>query len=108
VSISMLLELAVSTAGERVGLGSRRGGITCTVVLAAGASAAPAQLREYARTRLRSSRTPDDVLLWTDDLPRNAMGKLLRRTLVDEVTQARSTGVPEAAEPTSKTETGAQ
>jgi hypothetical protein len=36
------------------------------------------------------------------------MGKLLRRTLVDEVTQARSTGVPEAAEPTSKTETGAQ
>jgi hypothetical protein len=38
VSISTLLELAVSTAGERVGLGSRRGGITYTELgrLAAG------------------------------------------------------------------------
>jgi len=40
----------------------------------------PAELREWVRARLRSSRTPD-VIVTVDELPYNATGKLLRREL---------------------------
>lgn len=39
------------------------------------------KLQDWARGRLRGSRTPDDVL-FTDELPRTPLGKLVRRELV--------------------------
>ncbi|MGW0584547.1 class I adenylate-forming enzyme family protein, partial [Streptomyces sp. NPDC002920] len=44
----------------------------------------PEEIRAFARTRLRSSRTPDTVV-FRPELPRTATGKLLRRTLVAEL-----------------------
>ena len=41
-------------------------------------------LRGYVRTRLRGSRTPDRVV-FRDELPTNATGKILRRELVAEL-----------------------
>ena len=35
-------------------------------------------LRDYAREHLRSSKTPDRIVVW-DELPRNDVGKLIRR-----------------------------
>ncbi len=48
------------------------------------------ELRSFVRSRLRGSRTPDDVYFRTE-LPMTPTGKLLRRELVDELTQHRST-----------------
>jgi len=45
----------------------------------------PTEVRSFVRTRLRGSRTPDDVIVRTE-LPYSATGKLLRRTLVAELT----------------------
>ncbi len=44
-------------------------------------------VREFARTKLRGSRTPDHVV-FRDELPSTATGKILRRVLVDELTPA--------------------
>ena len=44
-------------------------------------------VREFARTKLRGSRTPDHVV-FRDELPATATGKILRRVLVDELTPA--------------------
>ena len=44
-------------------------------------------VRDFARTRLRGSRTPDHVV-FRDELPSTATGKILRRVLVDELTPA--------------------
>jgi acyl-CoA synthetase (AMP-forming)/AMP-acid ligase II len=41
-------------------------------------------VREYARARLRSSRTPDDVV-FRPELPHTVTGKLLRRELLQDV-----------------------
>ena len=42
------------------------------------------ELREYVRAQLRGSRTPDRVV-FRDELPTNATGKVLRRELVSEL-----------------------
>ncbi|MDT5019281.1 MAG: hypothetical protein QOD39_5441 [Mycobacterium sp.] len=49
----------------------------------------PDELREHVRAHLRGSRTPDRVV-FRDELPTNATGKVLRRELVDELTRSRT------------------
>jgi acyl-CoA synthetase (AMP-forming)/AMP-acid ligase II len=51
------------------------------VVLRPGAAAEKDELRDWVRERLRSSKTPDDVV-FVDELPTTATGKVLRRELV--------------------------
>ncbi|MDV3127907.1 long-chain fatty acid--CoA ligase [Mycobacterium sp. 21AC1] len=58
--------------------------IVAVVVPADGVSPDPDQLRDHVRKQLRGSRTPDRVV-FRDELPTNATGKVLRRQLVDEL-----------------------
>ncbi|MCZ8378847.1 long-chain fatty acid--CoA ligase [Mycobacterium sp. CPCC 205372] len=57
--------------------------IVAVVVPAAGADPDPDLLREHVRSHLRGSRTPDRVV-FRDELPTNATGKVLRRELIHE------------------------
>ncbi|NUP30011.1 MAG: long-chain fatty acid--CoA ligase [Nocardia sp.] len=58
----------------------------CAVIVAAGGEHAdPSTIRAWCRERLRGSRTPDEVV-FVDELPRTATGKLVRRDLVARVT----------------------
>jgi acyl-CoA synthetase (AMP-forming)/AMP-acid ligase II len=58
--------------------------IVAVVVPAAGADPDADELREHARTFLRGSRTPDRIV-FRDELPTNATGKLLRREIVESL-----------------------
>jgi acyl-CoA synthetase (AMP-forming)/AMP-acid ligase II len=58
--------------------------IVAVVVPEAGVDPDPDELRAYARKFLRGSRTPDRVV-FRDELPTNATGKLLRRDIVDSL-----------------------
>jgi acyl-CoA synthetase (AMP-forming)/AMP-acid ligase II len=58
--------------------------IVAVVVPNAGADPDPDELREHVRGRLRGSRTPDRVV-FRDELPTNATGKVLRRELVSDL-----------------------
>jgi acyl-CoA synthetase (AMP-forming)/AMP-acid ligase II len=62
--------------------------IVAVVVPAAGANPDPDELREHVRSQLRGSRTPDRVV-FRDELPTNATGKVLRRELVQELTASK-------------------
>lgn len=44
----------------------------------------PEAVRAYVRARLRSSKTPDRILVW-QDLPRTETGKLVRRQALDRI-----------------------
>lgn len=59
--------------------------IVAVVVRADSADPDPEELREYVRAQLRGSRTPDRVV-FRDELPTNATGKVLRRELIAELT----------------------
>ena len=59
--------------------------IVAVVVPSPGANPDPDELREHVRSQLRGSRTPDRVV-FRDELPTNATGKVLRRELVQELT----------------------
>jgi acyl-CoA synthetase (AMP-forming)/AMP-acid ligase II len=61
--------------------------IVAVVVPSPGASPDPAELREYVRGQLRGSRTPDRVV-FRNELPTNATGKVLRRELVSDLNSA--------------------
>ncbi|WP_102142034.1 class I adenylate-forming enzyme family protein [Mycobacterium hubeiense] len=61
--------------------------ILAVVVPAEGAQPDPEELRGHVRQHLRGSRTPDRVV-FRDELPVNALGKVLRRQLVDEFQSA--------------------
>jgi acyl-CoA synthetase (AMP-forming)/AMP-acid ligase II len=61
--------------------------IVAVVVPSPGASPDAAELREYVRGQLRGSRTPDRVV-FRDELPTNATGKVLRRELVSDLNSA--------------------
>src|SRR5215218_10419389 len=63
--------------------------IVAVVVPAEGATPDPDELREHVRAHLRGSRTPDRVV-FRDELPTNATGKVLRRELVDELQRSRT------------------
>ena len=58
------------------------------MVPAQGAAPDADDLRAHVRAQLRGSRTPDRVV-FRDELPTNATGKVLRRELVDELTATR-------------------
>jgi long-chain acyl-CoA synthetase len=55
--------------------------IVAVVVPAAGVDPDPEELREYVRKSLRGSRTPDRVV-FRDELPTTATGKVLRREII--------------------------
>lgn len=57
--------------------------VGAVVVAAAGASPSVAELQDWVRQRLRSSRVPAQ-LRFRAELPHNEMGKILRRVLRDE------------------------
>ena len=59
--------------------------IAAFVVLRPGSACPSDELKEWARGRLRSAKTPD-VIETRDDLPYTATGKLLRRELVASLT----------------------
>ncbi len=61
--------------------------IVAVVVPASGAAPDPDDLRGFVRGQLRGSRTPDRVV-FRDELPTNATGKVLRRELVSELNSA--------------------
>jgi len=63
--------------------------IVAVVVLAAGADQDADAIRGYARKFLRGSRTPDRVV-FRDELPTNATGKLLRREIIASLCDANS------------------
>jgi acyl-CoA synthetase (AMP-forming)/AMP-acid ligase II len=58
--------------------------IVAVVVPAAGVDPDPDELREHVRSVLRGSRTPDRVV-FRDELPTNATGKILRREIVESL-----------------------
>ncbi|MGU3501175.1 class I adenylate-forming enzyme family protein [Mycobacterium sp. C31M] len=58
--------------------------IVAVVVPVSGAAPEPEELRDFVRAQLRGSRTPDRVV-FRDELPTNATGKVLRRELVSEL-----------------------
>jgi acyl-CoA synthetase (AMP-forming)/AMP-acid ligase II len=58
--------------------------LEAAVVLHPGATAGPAELREHVRTRLRGSKTPDQIAIW-DELPRTETGKLIRRQAAERI-----------------------
>ncbi|HUC37866.1 MAG TPA: fatty acid--CoA ligase family protein [Acidimicrobiales bacterium] len=59
--------------------------IAAAVVLVEGSGSSPDDLRDYARTQLRGSKTPDVVVVF-DELPYTDTGKLLRRVVREELT----------------------
>lgn len=62
--------------------------IEAAVVPTPGVDVDPEELREYVRSRLRGSKTPDHVVFW-DELPRTETGKLVRRLAVDKILSGR-------------------
>jgi long-chain acyl-CoA synthetase len=61
--------------------------IVAVVVPTPGIDPDPDELREHVRKTLRGSRTPDRVV-FRDELPTNATGKVLRREIVEELRAA--------------------
>ncbi len=61
--------------------------IVAVVVPAAGADPDPEELRDHVRKSLRGSRTPDRVV-FRDELPTNATGKVLRREIIEALRTA--------------------
>jgi len=58
--------------------------VVAVVVLEAGHEATEAELQEFVRARLRSTRTPEHID-FRDELPFNETGKLLRRVLREQL-----------------------
>jgi acyl-CoA synthetase (AMP-forming)/AMP-acid ligase II len=63
--------------------------IVAVVVPAAGVEPDPDELREFVRKSLRGSRTPDEVV-FRDELPTTATGKVLRREIIQTLTGLRA------------------
>lgn len=61
--------------------------VVAAVVAKPGAEVTEDELRDYVRTRLRSTRTPERIE-FRDELPTNETGKLLRRVLRSELADA--------------------
>lgn len=64
--------------------------IAAVVVLRPGRETSAGELRDFARGRLRGSKTPEVIELVTE-LPRTDTGKLLRRSLVTDLTRSSTT-----------------
>jgi acyl-CoA synthetase (AMP-forming)/AMP-acid ligase II len=63
--------------------------VVAAVVLAEGATVSEAELQDWVRRQLRSSKTPEHIV-FREDLPYNELGKLLRRALKVELTEVYS------------------
>ena len=63
--------------------------IAAAVVLRPAASADAEELRDFARARLRTSKTPD-LIAFRDSLPHTETGKLLRRLVLEDLEQSLS------------------
>jgi acyl-CoA synthetase (AMP-forming)/AMP-acid ligase II len=89
---TLLTHPAVAEAGV-VGIPDDEWGetVAAAVVLNPGAEATVAELQDWIRARLRSSRTPT-VIQFRAELPYNETGKLLRRVLRTELTRPPSAG----------------
>jgi acyl-CoA synthetase (AMP-forming)/AMP-acid ligase II len=59
--------------------------LEAAIVVAAGKSVDPEEIRKFVRARLRSSKTPDHIVIW-DELPRTETGKLIRRHVLARLT----------------------
>jgi acyl-CoA synthetase (AMP-forming)/AMP-acid ligase II len=66
--------------------------IVAVVVPAADVDPDPEELREFVRKSLRGSRTPDEVV-FRDELPTTATGKVLRREIISTLTGLRAAPV---------------
>jgi acyl-CoA synthetase (AMP-forming)/AMP-acid ligase II len=60
--------------------------VAAAVVLHPGTSVTVDELKDWVRSRLRSTKTPE-VILVRDEMPYNETGKLLRRVIRDELRQ---------------------
>jgi acyl-CoA synthetase (AMP-forming)/AMP-acid ligase II len=60
--------------------------VAAAVVLRPGASATPEELAEYCRARLASFKKPELICV-VDELPRNPLGKILRKELREQLAQ---------------------
>lgn len=60
--------------------------LEAVVVAREGATLDPDGIREHVRRHLRGSKTPERVVVW-DELPRNDVGKLVRRHVVERMLQ---------------------
>lgn len=58
--------------------------VVAAVVVRAGKTVTEQELRDWVKTRLRSTRTPERIE-FRDELPANETGKILRRVLRDEL-----------------------
>lgn len=58
--------------------------IVATVVLEPGAAPVPEELREYVRSQLRGSRTPDRIV-FRSELPSTLTGKILRKDIIADI-----------------------
>jgi acyl-CoA synthetase (AMP-forming)/AMP-acid ligase II len=69
--------------------------IVAVVVPTAGADVGEDELREFARARLRTSKTPDRIV-FRPDLPRTDSGKLIRRAVLADVAAPSPAAAPTA------------
>ena len=67
--------------------------MVAAVVRRSGATANAQDVREWARARLRGSRTPDEIH-WVAELPYSPLGKLLRREVIAGLRMAGSPRAP--------------
>lgn len=72
-----------------IGLPDEEWGERLVAVVVARFAVTPEELRAFVRGRLRGSRTPDDIFVREDELPKTPTGKLLRRELVDDLLATR-------------------
>jgi acyl-CoA synthetase (AMP-forming)/AMP-acid ligase II len=59
--------------------------LEAVIAVAPDKSVDPEEIREFVRARLRSSKTPERIVIW-DELPRTETGKLVRRHVLARLT----------------------
>jgi acyl-coenzyme A synthetase/AMP-(fatty) acid ligase len=92
MDLALLLEMATSLDPARIAVTDIDGASLSTgelaeLVRATGPSVSPDMLKEFARSHLRSSKTPDVIALY-ESLPYTDSGKLLRRTVRQQLHEA--------------------